>query len=115
MCTFTNIFQVYTRLNKLGICVSHESSNKIFRKLVEKYDQVRDWKAEGKFPIYQLPERSYSPAITFQVPATIADKLLGVVSRYIIVHCNKYVEKHQRVVQKSTCAHLKLTGKHAFG
>ena len=52
---------------------------------------------------------------TFQVPATIADKLLGVVSRYIIVHCNKYVEKHQRVVQKSTCAHLKLTGKHAFG
>ena len=37
---------------------------------------------------------------TFQVPATIADKLLGVVSRYITVHCNKYVEKHQRVVQK---------------
>ena len=23
--------------------------------------------------------------------------------------------KHQRVVQKSTCAHLKLTGKYAFG
>ena len=52
MCTFTNIFQAYTRLNKLGICVSHESSNKIFWKLVENYDQkVRDWMAECKFPI----------------------------------------------------------------
>ena len=51
---------------------------------------------------------------TFKVSATITDKLQGVVSRYIIMHCNKYVEKHQHVVQKSTCAHLKLTGKHAF-
>ena len=66
-------------------------------------------------------ERDFNtPSIpTFQVPATIynyiADKLLGVVSSYIIVHFYKYAEKHQRVVQKSTCAHLKLTGKHAFG
>ena len=57
MCTFTNIFQVYTRLNKLGICVSHESSNKIFRKLGENYDQkVRDWMAACKFPISSQKE-----------------------------------------------------------
>ena len=37
------------------------------------------------------------------------------VSSYIAVHCYKYVEKHQRGVQKSICVHLKLTGKHAFG
>ena len=50
-----------------------------------------------------------TPSIpTFQVPATIADKLLGVVSSYITVHFYKYAEKHQRVVQKSTCAHLKF-------
>ena len=48
-------------------------------------------------------------------PATIADKLLRVVSSYITVHFYKYAEKYQRVVQKSTCAHLKLTGKFAFG
>ena len=52
---------------------------------------------------------------TFQVPATIADKLLEVVSSYITVHFYKYAEKHQRVVQKSTRAHLKLTGKYALG
>ena len=35
---------MYTRLNKLGICVSHKTSNIIVRKLGEKYDQkVRDW------------------------------------------------------------------------
>ena len=43
---------------------------------------------------------------TFQVPATIADKLLGVVSSYITVHFYKYAEKHQRVVQKITCTTL---------
>ena len=52
MCTFTNLFQVYTRLNKLGICVSHECSDNIFRKLGENYDQkVRDWMAACKFTI----------------------------------------------------------------
>ena len=57
MCTFTNIFQAYTRINKLGICVSHESSNKIFRKLWENYDQkVRDWMAACKVPISSQKE-----------------------------------------------------------
>ena len=51
---------------------------------------------------------------TFQVPATIPDKLLGVVSSYITVHFYKNAEKQQRVVQKGTCAHLTLTGKYAF-
>ena len=33
----------------------------------------------------------------------------GGVSSYIAVHCYKYVEKYQRIVPKSTCAHLKLS------
>ena len=43
---------MYTQLNKLGVCVSHKTSNIIIRKLGEKYDQkVRDWTASCKVTI----------------------------------------------------------------
>ena len=46
------LIKVYTWLNKLGICISHKTSNIVIWKLGEKHDQkVRDWMVTCKFTI----------------------------------------------------------------
>ena len=54
---------------------------------------------------------------TFQVPATVADKLLGVVSSYRVYYCAllQIRGKTPCCAKYYLCAHLKVTGKCALG
>ena len=59
------LMQVYTRLHKLGICMSHKSTVRLLDKLGEGHDaEVHKWK-EDLLTHIQLNQVQLTPTLTF--------------------------------------------------